>query len=255
MLAQTIAQEAKALSNTSTDLDFFRRQYFTSDNGISVSFVSPYIICFEEYRFYLIKNSVLNDLSIRYHYRPDYLSYDRYATTNLWSLLMYINNIPCIEEFDKERILVPTKYAINNILTDTVKRNPSQELVLMVEKFRHDNDLLFYQVPSVPTIRDISGSQNTVIDKKFLFNKELFTIDMVSLRKRYIPLSYEPIIESVQFKVQGKPTYIYGKHYIVSKESSGFTISWDPKKITNGTGMVDILSENDIIEVSYARKK
>lgn len=258
MNAIKIDEEAKALSILSTDLDFYRRRYFIKDHGenetVMVNFVSPYIICFEEYRFYLLKNSTTENLSTKYHYRPDYLSYDKYGTTNLWALILYINNIPCIEEFDRETVLVPSKFSVLNIATETVKRNPSQEIVQLTEILRTDVDKLFYAFNSVPVVRNIQSPTILQPDQKLLFNRQSYTVDIIISRQRYVELQYQPIIESVQFRVQDNPSYVYGKHYIVDRLNGKYVVTWDPRKIPNGTGLVGTVHEGSQIEIVYVRK-
>ena len=58
---QTIDQEANVLVKLATDLDKYRRYYslkeVDTNETIFVKFVAPKIIAFEDYRFYLLKNS------------------------------------------------------------------------------------------------------------------------------------------------------------------------------------------------------
>lgn len=258
MKAAKIDDESKSLSILSSDLDYYRRRYFIREQGVNetimVNFVSPYIICFEEYRFFLLKNSITQHLPAKYHYRPDYLSYDTYGTTNLWSLLLYINNIPCIEEFDKDDVVIPSKFSVQSIATDTVKRNPSQEIVQLIEILRKDTDKLYYSFQSIPVIRNISNPTILTTDSKLLFNREFFTVDIITSRQRYIPLKYQPISESIQFRVQDNPSYIYGKHYKLDRINGKYVITWDPKRLTSGIGLVGTITEGSQLEVIYARK-
>ena len=103
---QTIDQEANVLVKLATDLDKYRRYYslkeVDTDETIFVKFVAPKIIAFEDYRFYLLKNSDTKPLSPANYYRPDYVSYQEYGTVNLWAMLLFINDIPTIEDFEKE---------------------------------------------------------------------------------------------------------------------------------------------------------
>ena len=93
MRAITIDQEALTSSRLASDVDGFRRRYnmkeISDTEEISIQFVAPKIICFEEYRFVLLQKSRTEVLKSKYYYRPDYLSYDEYDTTNLWNHTFY----------------------------------------------------------------------------------------------------------------------------------------------------------------------
>jgi hypothetical protein len=50
--------------------------------------------------------------------KPDYLSFDEYGTVALTWLLMYVNAVPSIEEFDLERVVIPSYSSIVEVLQD-----------------------------------------------------------------------------------------------------------------------------------------
>jgi hypothetical protein len=50
--------------------------------------------------------------------RPDYLSYDEYGSVTLAHMLMYVNNVSCIEKFDLANVVIPSIEAIVNICVD-----------------------------------------------------------------------------------------------------------------------------------------
>ena len=50
--------------------------------------------------------------------RPDYMSYDEYGTVALAHLLMYVNSVFCIEEFDLSTVILPSMESIIDICKD-----------------------------------------------------------------------------------------------------------------------------------------
>ena len=143
--AITTTRQATTLSKMFTDLDFYRRRYGLvedNDENIVVRFVAPQICAFEEYRYVFLKNSVTKELKPNYFYRPDYVSYEEYGTTNLWSLLLFINDIATIEEFNREFIIVPTRSVIYDISLDVIRREPYKEIVPLRESIKREKEIL-----------------------------------------------------------------------------------------------------------------
>ena len=46
------------------------------------------------------------DVPKEYYYRPEYVSYELYGTTDLWYLLLFINNMEKPDDFTKSKIKV-----------------------------------------------------------------------------------------------------------------------------------------------------
>ena len=253
----TIDKEANILTQLATDMDKFRRYYSMkeehTDETIFVKFIAPKIIAFEEYRFYLLQNSETKPLSPANYYRPDYVSYTEYGTINLWALLLFINDIPTIEDFDVENILVPTQKSILEISRNVLARNLVTELVPLQDLAPSATSPLFSRVENLPFIHapvvtPVLPPVNTY------FMQETFTVDVVIARQRYVDLLYAPTPGSVLLQVPGGPSYIYGKHYTIIKGNKGLNrLTWDPKLIPNGSGMVSILVEGTEFQVSYYR--
>lgn len=259
MRAITIDQEALTSSRLASDVDGFRRRYNMKEvnaaENISVQFVSPKIICFEEYRFVLLQKSRTEILKSKYYYRPDYLSYDEYDTTNYWNLLMFINDIPTIEEFNKDTILIPSRSAVLRITRDTVLRDPIHELVQTNELFIPETEKLYYAPDSLPNIVDAVVQPTEYIPTNLYFYKEVFAIDVISAKQRAVDLKFDPIISSISIKIENQPTYIYGKHYLIIKNNGKMNrLTWDPRKMVNGVGLVDVLVEGAKLEVQYSRQ-
>jgi len=257
--ARTIEDESRMLLQTSSDLDNFRRFYSLVEEhpteDILVKFVAPKIIAFEDYRFYLLQNSVIKPVSPTNFYRPDYVSYEEYDTINYWALLLYINDIPTIEDFTKEQILVPTKQSLIDLTRGVSKKDLLHEIVPLYDLPPKPTAALYMRKENIPSYRNEPVAVPSFIPTDVYFMKDNFTLDVVDIRQRFVELTNEPIANSVRLSIQGKPNYIYGKHYLMIKGSIGKNkLTWDPKNIPDGIGLVSVLVEGDQIEVSYARK-
>jgi len=254
----TIKDEARILSTLSSDLDNFRRLYSLvedNDEEILVKFIAPKIIAFDDYRFYLLKNSNKKLLQPHFYYRPDYLSYEEYGTTNLWALLLFINDISTIEDFDKEQVLIPTKTAISSVARNVAAKNLLTEVVALKDLPLAPTPPLYMRVKNVPFYHDSAAETSTFTPTDLYFNRETFTVDVVMSRSRYVELQYEAVANSVVLNVKDQANYIYGKHYALIRGNLGLNkVTWDPRLITNGIGLVSAMIEGVTFEVSYARK-
>jgi hypothetical protein len=55
--------------------------------------------------------------------------------------------------------------------------------------------------------------------------------------------------------VPDSPNYLKGKHFDVIRGRKGFNrITWDPRQISQGIGLVDVLVEGVQFEITYARR-
>jgi hypothetical protein len=258
MAVKTINREANALSKLFSDLDRYRRLYSLKekhiDETINVQFVSPRIQAFEDFRFTLLKESVIKPLSPKNYYRPDYVSFEEYGTTNFWSLLLFINDVPTIEDFDIEEIIVPTTLVLSRMSLDIAKRDLLSEIVPLYELPIKETASLYYQKKNIPNTVEQTETA-PIIPPDLYFNRETFTVDTVMSRQRYVDLLFEPVEESVILNVQGGVNYLYGKHYALVKGTKGKNrLTWDSRLITNGSGMVDIMIEGVVFEVLYSRE-
>jgi len=112
----TIDSESRQRAGLPTDIDFMGDRYKTANNYFSFS--SPSLWAIEKNLFYLLKNSDEETLQRKYYMRPDYLSYDKYKTVSLAYLLMYVNQVFCIEDFIVDTVVIPTFSAIIEICAD-----------------------------------------------------------------------------------------------------------------------------------------
>ena len=255
-----IDDEARILSKYPTDLDNYRRFYTTKEindfETINITFCSPSILAMENNRFYLLKNSNLITLKPSRYYRPDYVSYDEYGTTNLWPVLLFINNISSIEDFDVEEILIPTKEAINTLSNRIAELKINKEIVPLYDLPLKPTPSLFSSKKLIPTYQT-NTSQPAIIPapSSGFIRETLYTVDVVMARQRYVNLTYEPIPATVTIVPSVGGTYFYDKHYAMVKGKSGYNkLTWDPKILSGGIGMVSVLIEGVQFEVTYTRK-
>ncbi len=122
----TIDKDAKQNSLLTINIDYMTERYKTESN-IYV-FPSPSMWVIEKNLFYLLKNSVEEDFNLKYKMKPEYLSYDKYGTVVLSHLLMYINGVQSIEEFDLTKVIIPKMNAIINICGDKFSEKDISEL-------------------------------------------------------------------------------------------------------------------------------
>ena len=259
--AVTIDEEASILSRVYSDLDKYRRFYSMPEvnekdqETIFIQFVAPKLFLFEEYRFSLLQNSETRELDPEYYYRPDYLSYNEYGTINLWAMLLFINDIPTVEDFIVENIKVPSKQSILSLTRSATERKTLQEIVKLHDLPAKATPPLYARKKSIPenNIPDPSAPLFTPSD--MYFARDVFTLDLVNVRNRYVDLTYEPVEDSVNLNIVDSPNYLKGKHYDIIRGGNGYNrLTWDPRKISSGIGLVDVLTEGTQFEVSYAKR-
>ncbi|MFW6242533.1 MAG: hypothetical protein ACOC2W_00070 [bacterium] len=122
----TIDHEAKRNKRLPIDIDNFSERYKTT-SGLYI-FTSPDFSVLERNIYFLLVNSEEKKFNTKYKYKPSYLSYDEYGTIVLSPLLMYVNNVMCIEDFDLKRVVVPRLSAIKEVCKDKITRRDPSDL-------------------------------------------------------------------------------------------------------------------------------
>ncbi len=256
----TIDKESLSLSKMRDDVDNYRRFYSlveeSDDGNVLVQFVAPKIIGYEDYRYYLLQNSVKKQLSPANYYRPDYVSYQEYGTTNLWTLLLFINDIPTIEDFDQEEILIPTNTAIAQLTRNAAERKLLEEIVPLQDMSPSSTPPLFSRKKNIAAYKIQDNPAEPIVPVDMYFMREPFVADICISRKRYVDLEFEPVENSVVLSVKDQPAYLYNKHYVMVKGSTGKNrLTWDPRQLpSGGIGLVFEIVETTEFEVTYARK-
>lgn len=121
-----IDDEAKRQLRSPLDIERFGKRYKTDNDYYS--FPDPNLETIDKNLFYLLRNSQEVDFEPKYKYRPDYLSFDYYGTTVLADLLMYINGVFSLEDFDLETVVIPSLESITFILPDTLSIPDADDL-------------------------------------------------------------------------------------------------------------------------------
>ncbi len=245
---KTIEIEAKKNSLLAIDEDKYRIKYKLQDSGYNIQFVSPQFYIFEKYRYYLLKESKRIQLPQKYYYRPDYLSYDEYGTTCLWYLLLYINDIPCIEEFNTNEILIPTFSSILKI-----SKNTKKEIIDITDTSNNiSNDLLnLYKTKIIPP----ESTTPTPITTPLTWIRQKFKLTQNNVINKYVDLIYEPVNNTINFKTELNRGHLYNVDYVLIENNQNQLkrISWDGDLCEEGNGLISLLSQDMLIEVTYGR--
>jgi len=112
----TIDIESKKRKKLPIDIDHMSDQYI-SDSGDFI-FPSPALEVIERNLFFLMRNSTKKSFESKYIMRPSYLSYDEYNTVALSPLLMYVNSVFSIEDFNLNEVIIPSFSSIVKICAD-----------------------------------------------------------------------------------------------------------------------------------------
>lgn len=259
MPATTINSESSYLSKVISDLDFYRRFYTVrsdDERKTPVRFISPALSAYDKYRYVLLRDSHIRELTQQYWYRPDYVSYEEYKTTNYWAVLLYINDIPSIEEFTKSTIIVPELSALSFISVETERNRPDLEIVpIDVRDLANTTPLYNSKRPEVSINTSLKNEDTVNTDADVHYARDTYTLKSIDVLNRYVDLTYAPVLESVKLIVKGQGNYLYNKHYTMIKGNRNqYTrLTWDPRKLS-GPGMMNIMREKVSFDVTYVKK-
>jgi len=122
----TIDSDAKKNKILPICLDYMGEKYTTESKKFI--FPSPSFWLIEKNLFFLTANSVKKPFDQKYIMKPDYLSFDEYNTVVLAPLLMYVNRVFCIEDFNLNEVIIPDMSFIVEILIDKFSELPIDKL-------------------------------------------------------------------------------------------------------------------------------
>lgn len=125
-MAFTIDNEAKQFSRSPFNIGKMGPQYKTANNLFS--FPGPELATIDKHLFFLLRNSSLEKFEPKYKYRPDYLSFDKYGTTVLWQLILYVNGVRSVEDFNLDEVVIPSVQSIVEINKDNFPELPTADL-------------------------------------------------------------------------------------------------------------------------------
>ena len=112
----TIDVLSKLNNRSLANIDNMTDRYRT-ENGI-YTFPNPSMWVIEKNLYHLLENSVYKEFEKKYKMRPNYLSYDEYGSTIYDKLLMYVNSIQSVEDFDLDVVIIPSYDAIVEMVKD-----------------------------------------------------------------------------------------------------------------------------------------
>ena len=125
-MTQLINREVR--ENIKSPLDFERfSQRFKTGNDL-FTFPDPNLQTIEKNLYYLLRHSEEKKFESKYRYRPDYMSFDYYGTVILWQLLMYVNSVFSVEDFNLDVVIIPSLDAVTFILQDIFPIEKPQDL-------------------------------------------------------------------------------------------------------------------------------
>jgi hypothetical protein len=123
----TIDKESKQRKQLAVDIDRMTDQLICANELFT--FPSPTLWVIEKNLYYLLKNSTQVIFDRKYLYRPDYLSYDEYGTVALADLLMYVNGVSSLEQFNLDKVVIPSLDSIVTICSDKFSKKDTNEMV------------------------------------------------------------------------------------------------------------------------------
>jgi hypothetical protein len=121
----TLNNETEKYKRSPLDISKMGTKYRT-ENKYYV-FQSPTLETIEKNYFWLLRNSKIKKFNQKYRFRPDYLSNKEYGTPMLWQLLMFINGVFSVEEFDLVEVIIPALEVIMEITKDNYPDLPPDQ--------------------------------------------------------------------------------------------------------------------------------
>lgn len=125
-MPELITTEASRNVQSPLDIEKFGQRYKTENDYFT--FPDPNLLTLDKNLYYLLRHSEEVNFDAKYRYRPDYLSFDYYGTPILWEMLLYVNNVFSIEDFDLDTVVIPSLEAITFIIQDSFQIPEPQDL-------------------------------------------------------------------------------------------------------------------------------
>jgi len=257
-MAETIDVEARKAASLVTDIDKQRRQYVTVQGDIRIQFVSPAIVNYERFYFYLLRNSVYQKLDEKYYYRPDYLSFDQYGTTTLWTLLLYVNNVGSLEDFDIPKVFIPDYASVLEVskitqdIIDPINIDAFNETTVSPTRLQ-----IFSSKVRLPTSNStdnvVSAEGDSAVES---YLRQKFTLNQVNILNKFVDLGYIPVPETIEVKIVGQNlVLVYDVHFTIkdNEQDEGRRLSWSDADNPLGDGLESVLAADDVLDISYTK--
>lgn len=128
----------KSLFNNDRFKDIFsiKTKVIYEDNLIKtekITFIDLNNYFLNENRFYLLANSDILEFKTRWKYRPNYLSYDIYGTQSFAPILLFINDVISVLDFDFDYVKAPRLSALKTIIINNQKFYPNKDKIKDIE--------------------------------------------------------------------------------------------------------------------------
>ena len=125
-MTELISTEAVQNLQSPLDIEKFGQRWKTENNYFT--FPDPNLLTLDKNLYYLLRHSEEVLFENKYKYRPDYLSYDYYGTVILWEMILYVNNVFSLEDFDLNTVVIPSLEAVTFIIQDSFKIPAPEDL-------------------------------------------------------------------------------------------------------------------------------
>ena len=253
-MAARIDQESNVNRLLATDEDKFRKKYKEIDDstGLEVVFSSPSLYTLEKNRFFLMKESKKIILDSKFQFRPDYLSEKEYGTETLWYIILFVNDMSCIEQFNTYEVLVPSYSSI----LELAKCSVNNEFTLLNNDELVSEKLLALYESKIkpPTSVDEEGTVATDIEAKY-WVRQKFEVDAGMEAAGIVDLAHKVIEETVSFKIEHGGNFIHDIDYNVIASYDGVLrrISWKDDDCDEGPGLLGFIKTDMVLEVQYAK--
>lgn len=265
MFAKYIDVEAKRMSSMSIDIDNFRTNYLETDsiNNINILYPGYELTTIEKHLYKLIYEGDKVSFDRKWNQRPDYASYDLYGVVNYWFIILFINNINCIEEFiydNHKELIIPSIRSLQELLRDKIPLNEIEN-----NYYKEKQAPLLYRLfPLTPESFSITEAENALIDSSssipdptciFKENTENIELTATDISNKYIDLAYSPLNHSsITLQIEGYTTIqSYGYDYVLktNENRSMKRISWSISDCSFGNGMEHLLDIGDVLQIRY----
>lgn len=257
-MAETIDVEARKAAALVTDIDKQRRRYVTTQGDIRIQFVSPAIFNYERFYFHLLRNSVYQKLEEKYIYRPDYLSYDLYGTVTLWPLLLYINNVPTIEDFNIPKVFLPDYASILEVskvtqdIVDPIDIDVFNETVVSQSRLQIFSSKVRLPIASsTPNVVSAEGDNEVVS-----YLRQKFTLKEINILNEFVDLGFIPTPETIEVKIVGQNlVLVYDVHFTIvnNQDDEARRLSWSDADNALGNGLASVLVVGNVLDITYVK--
>lgn len=272
---ETISSEAYQNSGLITDLDNFRSRYLETDfkNGLSVIYPSSEIYSYEQALFRLAAEAISVNFKAKWTMRPDYTSFDMYGTTIFWPLILFVNDVYCIEDFTGlDKILIPPSSLITEIIRLRVPKSSVEHLdkytvipgIQVFERSSFD-DVEKSKVAVKESFENAIGAQleseTEYVPEQPVLEEivEKFELTETDVSNKYVDLSGTPVNYSCVYLYVGNfvVPQKYGYDYVLVNDSSSIAkrISWDPSYCFAGkSNLNNLLKTGVIIKIKFLQE-